>query len=111
MKTALRIWVHSINFQIPTPVAAVAVVLVFLGTMVFLMQDWSMAGLPAPGAAGRHDWATQKYYKQHRLRLDAQESRWFREHPQYEKYRGLPPEELARRIQRDEDKQRARPGE
>jgi hypothetical protein len=104
----LRIWLRRRDLEVPLPVAAPLVVIAGIAALVLLLVDWSTAGLPPKGAPGRYDWATAKYYKDYRTKLDAQKDRWFREHPQYQKYRGLPAEEMFLRIQQDEREQAER---
>jgi hypothetical protein len=97
-------WLGRVNFRIPAPLAAALLLLVGVGAILAVCIDWSTARLPAQGAPGRHDWATEKYYKQWRLRQDAEEDRWFKQHPEYAKYRGLPPNEIRLRIQAERNR-------
>ena len=100
----LKRWLRVVNVNIPAPLAGAALVLVFTATLLAMGVDWWEVGLPPRGAPGRRDVATEKYYKQYRLRLEAHRKRWLEQHPQYQKYSTLPPEEMMRRIRQDEQK-------
>ena len=104
----LKAWLHRADREIPFPVAGALVLITFIGAVILVVLDWQTVGLPPKGAPGRYDWATARYYKEYRLKLEAQKDRWFKEHPQYEKYRGLPAEEMFLRSQQDEREKRER---
>jgi hypothetical protein len=90
-----KLWMSRINREIPMPIAGAFLVVIFVLTLVVFTTDWSTRGLPPPGTPGRYDWATDTYYKDYRMKLEAEKAKFFEENPEFV---GLTGEQIERRM-------------
>ena len=104
MLIQLKTWLRRTNLEVPAPMAGAILFATLVCGAVAILIDWSTVGLPPPGAPGRHDWATEKYYKQYRMQLEAERKEFLKQNPGLRQYPPLPTDSAIERLRRHQEK-------